>query len=64
MKYDIDIADAIQIYAILRGKYSVLIGDSMTVLITADEKLEKAAIENNIRVWNCIKGNKPEWLDN
>jgi len=64
MKYDIDIADAIQIYAILRGKYSVLAGDSMTVLITADEKLEKAAMENNIRVWNCRKGNKPDWLDN
>jgi len=63
MKYDIDIADAIQIYAILRGKYSVLTGDSMTVLITADDKLENAAIGNNIRVWNCRKENKPEWLD-
>jgi predicted nucleic acid-binding protein len=64
MTYDIDIADAIQIYALLRGKYSVLTGDSMTVLITADEKLEKAAMDNNIRVWNCRKGNKPDWLDN
>jgi predicted nucleic acid-binding protein len=64
VKYDIDIADAIQLYAILKGKYSVLIGDSMTVLITADEKLEKAAIANKIRVWNCRRGNKPDWLDN
>jgi hypothetical protein len=36
----------------------------MTVSITADEKLEEAAKDNNIRVWNCRKENKPEWLDN
>ncbi len=64
MKYDIDIADAIQIYAVLKGKYSVLTGDSLTVLITADDKLEKAATDNKIRVWNCRKQNKPDWLDN
>lgn len=62
--YDIDLADAIQLYAILKGKYSVLGSESKTVLITADKKLEKSAKKNGIRVWNCEKDNKPDWLDN
>lgn len=64
IKYDIDVADAIQIYAILKGKFSVLTGDSKTVLITADERLEEAAKGNSMKVWNCRKENKPDWLDN
>lgn len=64
MKYDIDLADAIQIYAILKGKYSFLGPESKTVLITADKKLEEAALDNKIRVWNCRKYDKPDWLDN
>ena len=61
---NLDIADAIQIYAILKGKYSHLTRDSASVLITADEPQEIAAIKNRIRVWNCRKGLKPKWLDN
>jgi len=61
---NLDIADAIQIYAILKGKYSHFTRDSASVLITADEPQELAAIKNGIRVWNCRKGPKPEWLDN
>ena len=63
LKYDIDIADAIQLYVILKGRYSMLTGESMSVLITADEKLEEATLEKNIRVWNCGKTNRPDWLD-
>jgi len=63
MKYDIDLADAIQLYAISNGRYWRLTGESKTVLITADEGLERAAQDNNIRVWNCRKDNKPDWLD-
>ena len=63
IKYDIDVADAIQIYAIIKGKYSFFASDSKTVLITADERLEKAGEDNKIRVWNC-KNNRPDWLDN
>jgi len=61
---NLDIADAIQIYAILKGKYSHFTRDSASVLITADEPQELAAIKNRIRVWNCRKGSKPDWLDN
>ncbi len=61
---NLDIADAIQIYAILKGKYSHFTRDSASALITADEPQELAAIKNRIPVWNCRKGSKPEWLDN
>jgi predicted nucleic acid-binding protein len=64
IKYNIDIADAIQIYAILKGKYSRWIFDSAPVLITADNQQEAAAKDNKIRVWNCRKSAKPEWIDN
>ncbi|MDP3260247.1 MAG: PIN domain-containing protein [Thermodesulfovibrionales bacterium] len=63
IKYNIDVADAIQIYAIIKGKYSFFAADSKTVLITADERLERAGEDNKIRVWNCKK-NRPDWLDN
>jgi hypothetical protein len=58
---NLDIADAIQIYAILKGKYSHFVQDSASVLITGDEPQELAAIKYGIRVWNCRKASKPEW---
>ena len=61
---NLDIADAIQIYAILKRKYSHWSQESASVLITADEPQELAAKKYKIRVWNCIKEQKPEWLDN
>ena len=63
-EHNLDIADAIQIYAILKGKYSHFTRDSASVLITADEQQEIAGKKYGIRVWNCRKGPKPEWLDN
>jgi predicted nucleic acid-binding protein len=64
MAYDLDVADAIQIYSILGGKYCRLINESSSVLITADDKLEVAAKTNGIRVWNCRNNARPDWLDN
>ena len=61
---NLDVADAIQIYAILKGKYWRFCQDSASVLITADEPQELAAIKYSIRVWNCRKTSKPEWLNN
>jgi hypothetical protein len=58
---NLDIADAIQIYAILKGKYSHFVQDSASVLITGDEPQELVAIKYGIRVWNCRKASKPEW---
>ena len=62
--HDLDVADAIQIYAILKGKYRYFGRESASILITADKNLETAAKANGIRVWNCIKDERPEWLDN
>jgi predicted nucleic acid-binding protein len=62
IKYHIDIGDAVQIFAIMEGRYKHLAGQSASVLITADDGLEKAALDNHIRVWNCKKQNKPGWL--
>ena len=65
VEHNLDIADAIQIYAILKGKYSGLCQGSGSVLITADEKQELAATEKGIRVWNCRKTAKPDgWITN
>ena len=61
---NLDVADAIQIYAILKGKYSQWIQESASVLITADERQEQAAKTYGIRVWNCLKEVKPKWLNN
>lgn len=61
---NLDIADAVQIYAILNGKYSPWCQDSASILITADKRQECTAIKYGIRVWNCGKTEKPEWLDN
>jgi len=64
MDYNLDMADSIQIYSILKGKYRYLIKESSSILITADDNLELAAKTNGIRVWNCRKNAKPAWLDN
>lgn len=61
---NLDVADAVQIYAILKGKYSHWSQDSGSVLITADRPQEQAAERYDIRVWNCRTTEKPEWLDN
>ena len=60
----LDVADAVQIYAILKGKYGHWCQDSASVLITADEQQECTAVKYGIRVWNCRKTERPEWLDN
>lgn len=55
-KYKIDFVDALQLLTILRGKYSFFIEGSKSILITADKDLAKAAIEENVRVWNILDG--------
>lgn len=61
---NLDVADAVQIYAILKGKYSNWCDDSGPVLITGDGPQELTAVKYGIRVWNCRTSPKPEWLDN
>ncbi len=58
-KYKIDLADAMQIVSVMRGKFSVLTGGSKTILITADKELAKAASKESVRVWNCETEGQP-----
>lgn len=62
VKYNIDIADAIQLYAIIYGKYKRFCGSSSSILITADSKQQTAAENLKIRVWNIENQLKPNWL--
>jgi predicted nucleic acid-binding protein len=49
-KHNLDFIDCVQVVTILHGKYSVLSGDSKSVLITADKGLAKAARAEGARV--------------
>jgi len=50
-KTTLDLSDAFQILSVKQGFYSVLDGDSKTILITGDKKLSKAAKKEGLRVW-------------
>ena len=58
-KYCLDIADAFQILSVKQGFFSVLAGESQTILVTADSDLAKAAKKENIKVWNCLTADIP-----
>ena len=61
-KYKLDLSDALQLETIKQGTYSHLGPNSASLLITADEKLAKAAKTEGIRSWNCIKTSLPDWV--
>jgi hypothetical protein len=61
MRYKIDHSDALQIETIRSGQYSHMGPNSASVLITADGPLARAAEAENIRVWNCIATDAPDW---
>ena len=58
--YKLDFADALQIVTLKSGMFSHMCGESQSIFITADNNLAKACINENIRVWNCVKTPKPE----
>jgi predicted nucleic acid-binding protein len=60
-QHSLDLSDALQLFTILHGRYSVLGPNSASVLITADDKLEVAASSEGIRVWNCRTSQQPSW---
>jgi predicted nucleic acid-binding protein len=51
----LDLSDAFQILSVKEGFFSRMSGDSRTILVTADEGLAKAARNEGIRVWYCMK---------
>ena len=58
-KYSLDLSDAFQILGVKEGYFSTLARDSRTILVTADEELAKAAKNEGIRVWYCMKEPTP-----
>ena len=49
---DLDLSDAFQIFSVKYGYFSVLAGESRTVLVTTDGALAAAARSEGISVWN------------
>jgi len=48
----LDLSDAFQIMSVKQGYFSVLVNDSATVLVTADNALGVVARQEGLRVWN------------
>ena len=53
-RHDLDLSDAFQIVSLKEGFFSVLSGESQTVLVTGDQALAEAAREEGLRVWNVL----------
>ncbi len=58
-RYDLDLSDAFQILSVKEGYFSCLINDSQTVLVTADERLARAAQSEGIKAWFCLGEPEP-----
>jgi predicted nucleic acid-binding protein len=58
-KHKIDFLDCIQIVTVLHGRNRVLVGESRSILITADNALAKAARAEGARVWECNSETDP-----
>ena len=56
-RYDLDLIDALQLLTI---KIENGVGPSKPLLITADDKLAKAARSEQIEVWDCIHEKAPQ----
>ena len=49
-KHSVDLSDAFQIFSVKKSVYSVLSGESQTILVTADQSLAAAARNESIKV--------------
>jgi predicted nucleic acid-binding protein len=59
-RHDLDLSDAFQLLSLQAGYFSGLVGDSTTVLVTADEALAKAARHMQLAVWDCLREPMPD----
>ena len=57
-RHALDISDAYQIVSIQEDYFSKF-SDAKPILITADNELAKAALKENLRVWDCIREKAP-----
>lgn len=53
IKYAIDFVDSLQLITLLHGKFSIMINESQSLLVTADDALANAARKEGARVWQC-----------
>jgi predicted nucleic acid-binding protein len=53
-RHALDYSDAFQILSVRDGYFSSLVGESSTVLATADRGLASAARAEGLRVWNML----------
>ncbi len=60
-RYNVDASDALQLLTIKNGVHSRMVGESASVLVTADKGLADAASAEGVRAWNCVDGPAPEW---
>jgi len=58
-RYNIDYSDALQIYAVINGKWKHSVQDCKTILVSADEKLVKASRDMGLRTWHFPKEPSP-----
>jgi predicted nucleic acid-binding protein len=56
---DLDLSDAFQLLSLQAGYFAGLVGDSKTVLVTADEALAKEARKRRLPVWDCLREPMP-----
>jgi hypothetical protein len=56
---NIDLSDAFQVLSLREGYFSRMMGDSKTVLVTADVKLAKLARAEGLRVWSVTQEPPP-----
>src|SRR5271154_2285677 len=57
--YKIDFIDCFQIVTILQGRFRIFVGESQSMLITADRELASAARAESARVWECSSETAP-----
>ena len=58
-QHDLDLSDAFQLLSLQEGFFARLVGDSATLLVTADKALANAARAIGLRVWDCLREPMP-----
>jgi len=62
-KHKIDFIDCFQIVILRHGTFRHMVSNSKSILITADQRLAKAARAEDVNVWYCISEQPPSDSD-
>lgn len=57
---DLELSDAFQLLSLQAGYFAGLVGESKTLLVTADEPLAKEARKRGLPVWDCQRESMPK----